>query len=192
MLKSIIRWVGLALVVIGIILVMKNLFNSNKEWNSGSDKKSSVKVKSYYNVSVSLKDEESQAFISGAKLSVKDSNGNVISNWTTENGVHLVSKLKKGTYIVVEQSAADGYVLNNDGVSFEIKNSDKEVVMYNRKMTEEEKKTLEREQREANTVASEVDVDNTLSIKGIATMFISLLSVVVGFGMIYLTKKGNA
>ena len=54
--------------------------------------------------------------------------------------------------------------------------------MYNTKMTNEEIK-------ESNTSKDNVEVDNTLSSKSIITVIISLITTIVGFGLIYKVRK---
>ena len=54
--------------------------------------------------------------LEGAKLQVKDKDGNVIDEWTSGKEAHLiVGKLKANeTYILHEEIAPDGYVVAND------------------------------------------------------------------------------
>ena len=68
MIKNIIRYVGLALVIIGVVLVMKNLFSSdNSNWNSKNFKNSS-ETKTYYTANIKLLDEETKDYIVGSEL----------------------------------------------------------------------------------------------------------------------------
>lgn len=189
MLRNVIRYGGIALVIIGIILVMKNLFNSDASFDNQKNKKNVVNSNSYYSVNVSLLDQDSHSFLIGGNLVIKDAEGNVISGWTTEEGVHLVPNLKKGFYTLIEEEAPNGYHLNSDGIKFEIKNKDQEIVMYNTKMSEEEKIAYEAEQRAVNTVSSEVDVDNTLSSKNFVTIFVAFVCFVFGIGMIFSKRE---
>ncbi len=191
MLRNVIKYGGLALVIIGIILVMKNLFASDSDWNNDKKNQTTTVVSNYYNATVSLLDKETKKYIVGANLVIKDKDGNVISGWTTDEGVHLVPNLKKGTYVLVEEEVSEGYRLNSDGVTFEIKNKDQEVIMYNTKMTEEEKAQYEAEQRAKNTTASEVGVDNTLSQKDITVVVIAIISIVFGIDLLFFQKKCN-
>lgn len=190
MLRSIIKYGGLALVIIGIVLVMKNLFNvdSGTTNNSKTNKNTTVNISSY-KVSISLLDKDTKAFVKGANLVIKDQGGNVVSGWTTEEGVHLVPNLKKGTYTLIQEKEADGYHLNSDGVTFEVKNKDQEIIMYNIKMTEEEKTKYEAEQRAKNTTATETSVDNTLSVKDVGSTLVAILSIIGGTLIILHPKK---
>ena len=70
----------------------------------------------------------------------------------------------------------------NNSITFEIKDSNKEVIMYNKKMTDAEIK-------EANTTKTEVGVDNTLSSKNILTTILSIITILIGLTTIYKTKK---
>ncbi len=190
MLRSIIKYGGLALVIIGIVLVMKNLFNSDTKWeNNKKNNPTTVETKTSYSATVSLIDQETKKYIQGATLVVKDSNGNTISSWTSDQGVHLVTNLKKGSYTLTEETAPEGYHINKDGVTFEIKNKNKEVIMYNIKMTEEEKQAYEKEQRELNTTSNEINVDNTLSEKEIVTTMMAILCIISGIAIIFNKKE---
>ena len=184
MLRNIIKYGGLALVIIGIVLVMKNLFKSNQEMTPSTKKNAKIVSKVYYKATVSLLDEETKQPIVGASLIVKDKDGNTISEWTTEEGTHLVPNLSKGTYTLIEKNAAEGYTINKEEVKFEVTNKDQEVTMYNKKMTEEEKATYEKEQREKNTSSNEINVDNTLSEKDIISTVMALLCIISGITLI--------
>ena len=189
--KNVIKYVGIVLVIAGILLVMKNLFTQDEEWNTTTKKKTTEETTevTYYSAKIELLDEESSSYLSGSNLVLKKENGEIIEKWTTDGGVHLVNKLEKGTYVIEQESAPDGYHLNEEGVTFEIKNKDKDVVMYNTKMTEEE---IE-EARLQNTTSSEVaGVDNTLSEKNIWSILGGVISIGVGIGLILLQKKSSS
>ena len=189
MLRNIIKYGGLALVIIGIVLVMRNLFKSDTEWNNSKNKKDNKVVTSYYSAKVNLLDKETGVFIDGASLSIKDKTGQVISTWKTEEGAHLVTNLPKGKYTLIEEEAPEHYNINSEGVSFEIKDKDTEVTMYNEKMTEEEYANYVQEQRRKNTTSTEVGVDNTLSIKSPKALFLAIISIFVGISMMFSSKK---
>lgn len=180
-----IKYVGIILVIAGILLVMKNLFTKDEEWETKKSTKEKTTEVVYYNARIQLLDKEENSFLSGATLVLKNESGEEVEKWTTEEGVHLVNKLKKGTYTVEEEKAPEGYHLNEEKVSFEIKTSDEEVTMYNTKMTEEEQE----EARRQNTTSSEVGVDNTLSEKNIWSILGGILSIGLGIGLILFQKK---
>ena len=192
MLRSIIKYGGLALVVIGIILVMKNLFKSDSSWNNDKKNKGTTIVSSNeYNATISLLDEETKEHLTGAKLIIKDTEGNVISEWTTEASDHLVPNLKNGTYTIVEEVVPANYKLNEENITFKIKNKDKKVKIYNTKMTEEEIEAYEAEQREKNTVANEIGVENTLSTGDVTVTILAIISIILGVDLIFFQKETN-
>ena len=173
--KTIIKYVGIALVIVGILLVMKNLFS--KESNL-----SNKQEKSYYTARIKLLDQQNKNYIEGAKLTLKDKNNKIIAEWTTESKAKLITKLAKGKYILTQTNAAENYHLNKTEITFEIKNDDKDVIMYNAKMTEEEI-------RKENTVSNDVKVDNTASTKSIFTTIIALITTSLGISLIYKVKN---
>jgi len=189
MLRNIIKYGGLALVIIGIVLVMKNLFNSDAEFESKKNTNSRNVTKSYYSATVNLMDEETKKYLVGASLVVKDAFGNVVTRWTTEEKSHLVSNLKAGTYTLEEETAPEGYK-SNDTITFIIKDKNRDVTMLNKKMTEEEKKAYEEEQRKLNTTSDEVNVDNTLSEKDVVTVMMAIVCMVSGIFLV--SRKRDA
>ena len=66
MVRSIIKYVGIALVIVGVLLVMKNLFaKEDTNWNED------VKDK-YYSAKIKLLDKDTNDYLEGAKLILKD------------------------------------------------------------------------------------------------------------------------
>lgn len=185
--KNIIKYIGIVLVIAGILLVTKNLFTQDDEWNTTDTKKNETTEVAYYSAKIELLDKESNAYLTGATLVLKNDVGEVVEKWTTDGGVHLVRKLKAGSYVLEQESAPEGYHLNEEGVSFKVKNKDKEVTMYNTKMTEEE---IE-EARQQNTTSSEVGVDNTLSEKSILSILVGVVSIALGVGLILVQKRSS-
>ena len=47
----------------------------------------------------------------GAKLTIKDSDGNEVTSWITDGKVHRIDRLAPGDYILIEEQAPDGYEL---------------------------------------------------------------------------------
>lgn len=174
--KTIIKYIGIALVIAGILLVMKNLVTKD---TALLDKKNN---KEYYSVEIKLLNKETKEYVEGAKLALKDKGGKLVKEWTTNKEVYTISKLENGKYTLTQVSAPKNYKLNEDSITFEIKDKNRNVVMYNTKMTNEEIK-------ESNTSKDNVEVDNTLSSKSIITVIISLISTIVGFGLIYKVRK---
>ena len=53
--------------------------------------------------------------VEGAKMQVFDKEGNIVDEWTSEKEAHKINNLKEGnTYILHEETAAEGYVLATD------------------------------------------------------------------------------
>ncbi len=189
MTRNIIKYGGLALVIIGIIIVMKNLFASDTEWQE-TKKNTSVNKNGSYNVSVSLLDKETEAYVTGAKLIVKDGKGNVVEEWTTDSGVHLLSNLKNGSYTLIQESTNDKYFLNSDVITFEVKDKDQKVTMYNIALTEEEiRNGVSNTSNNSTTNPSEVGVENTLSTKSIFSTVMAFVSIILGSIMIYKVRE---
>lgn len=176
--RSIIKYLGIALVIVGILLVMKNLFTKESNFES-NDKTNNIK---YYTANIKLLDNDTKDYIEGAKLVLKDSNNKVIVEWTTEKRVYRVNKLENGEYTLIQTEASENYHLNETKINFEIKNKNEDVVIYNTKMTEEEIK-------EANTTKEEVGVDNTSSTKNILTSILAIIITFIGLNRIYKIKK---
>lgn len=176
--RNIIKYVGIALVIVGILLVMKNLFSKDTEWSNNNTKNETT----YYTAKIKLLDKETKEYLKDSKLVLKDKNNKIVAEWTTGNKVYSVNKLEKGVYTLTQESAPENYHKNEEIITFEIKNTDKEIVMYNTKMTEEEIK-------EANTTANEVGVDNTASSKSILTIIIAIITTTLGLNLIYKVKK---
>lgn len=55
----------------------------------------------------------------GAKLSIIDSNGNVVENWTSNGKKHMIERLPVGKYVLREETAPYGYKIANY-VKFEV------------------------------------------------------------------------
>lgn len=71
-------------------------------------------------VSVSKKSITTGKDISGAKLTITDSDGTVIDTWITDGTEHIISAIPAGTYILTEEQAPEGYVITGS-VEFEVK-----------------------------------------------------------------------
>ena len=57
--------------------------------------------------------------IAGAKIQIKDEQGNVVKEWTSKAGQSETIKLKAGTYIFHEEAAPNGYLKVTD-ITFEV------------------------------------------------------------------------
>lgn len=183
--KIVIKYIGIVLVIAGIILVMKNLFTMDNDEFSSSDKKNK---NMHYNLRISLLDKDTNDYLSGASLVLKNKDGEIIEKWVTKNEVHVIEKLKNGTYVLVQDNTIDGYHKNDKDVTFEISNKDKKITIYNKKMTQDE---IE-EARLKNTVANEIGVDNTLSEKSLWSILGGIASIGIGVSLIFLQRKSSS
>lgn len=177
--KNIIKYVGIALVIVGILLVMKNLFSKDTSWSSNNGSKNETK---YYSAKIKLLDKDTNNYLAGSKLVLKNEKNEIVAEWLTDNKLRTINKLEKGKYTLMQVSAPENYHLNEDNITFAINSSDKFVTMYNTKMTEEEIK-------ESNTTESDVNVDNTLSSKSILTSIIAIIITILGLNLIYKGRR---
>lgn len=65
--------------------------------------------------------------IAGAKLVLKDSDGKVITNWTSTTNGHVIRNLKNGTYSIEETEAPNGYSINKKITVFTISDKQKNI-----------------------------------------------------------------
>lgn len=70
-------------------------------------------------VSFAKKDSTTNAYVSGARLVIKDESGNVIKEFVSGDSVYQLS-LDAGKYTLSEVSAPSGYVLSDEVVYFEL------------------------------------------------------------------------
>ena len=70
-------------------------------------------------INITKLDSNTNEYVSGAILVIKDLEGKTIDRWTTTNESHYVS-LEEGEYILTEESAPNGYVLNKDGIYIKV------------------------------------------------------------------------
>lgn len=71
--------------------------------------------------------------IAGAELVLKDSNGEVITSWTSTTLGHVIKNLPNGTYTVEETKAPEGYELDTEKITFTIDDDSREqkIKFYN-------------------------------------------------------------
>lgn len=191
MIKDIIRYVMIVLVVIGIVLVMKNLIDNDGKWEYDSiksDNKDKTQEVSF-TANISLVDKETNELIEGANLVVKDETGKTLDSWTTTYEVYKISNLKPGNYVLEQETAAEGYKLSSQSIEFKIDKNNTDVVMRNEAMNEEEKKA----EKEKNTSSDEVGVDNTLSTKSGFKGIISIIALAYGLRLLWIKvfKENN-
>lgn len=80
-------------------------------------------------VTVTKYDSLTEQPLPGAKLVLKDSEGEVITSWTSTNQSHVIRNLSNGTYTVSEEEAPVGYKLSDDEVEFTISDNSDEVTV---------------------------------------------------------------
>ncbi len=78
-------------------------------------------------------DKTTDNAIAGAKLVLKDSEGNEITSWTSTTLGHVIKNLPNGTYTVEETEAPDGYEVSSEPVTFTIDDNSREqkIKIYN-------------------------------------------------------------
>ena len=72
-------------------------------------------------VEISKKDATTSKELPGAHLVVKDSNGNIVDEWTSTSVEHKIKNLKAGDYSLTETIAPEGYRLSTTTVEFTVK-----------------------------------------------------------------------
>ena len=65
--------------------------------------------------------------LAGAKLVLKDSNGNIKASWTSTVNAHIIRNLANGTYTLEETEAPSGYLLNKNKTTFTISDNDNNI-----------------------------------------------------------------
>ena len=89
------------------------------------DKKTKVKI--------SKRDITTKEELPGAKLVIKDANGNVKANWTSTSTPKYIEGLAAGTYYLSETAAPSGYELYTESIKFTVyaNGTVSKVIMYN-------------------------------------------------------------
>lgn len=95
-------------------------------------------VNDFTKVNISKKDMVGSAEINGARLVIRNSNGEIIKEWTSSNNPYYIEKLPVGKYTLEETIAPNGYVLNTSKVEFEVLETGdiQSTTMYNSKLVE--------------------------------------------------------
>ena len=70
-------------------------------------------------VSISKKSVTTGKDIIGAKLTVKDLEGNVIDTWITDGDEHIIAAIPVGRYVLIEERASEGYIVASN-IEFEV------------------------------------------------------------------------
>ena len=77
-------------------------------------------VNDFTKVNISKKDMANSEEIEGAHLVIRDSNGEVVEEWTSSNSPHYIEKLPVGRYTLTETMAPEGYIINTSVIDFEV------------------------------------------------------------------------
>ena len=88
-------------------------------------------------VKISKQDITTKKELPGAKLVIKDANGNVKASWTSTSTPKYIEGLAAGNYTLCETQAPSGYVLATECIKFTVKadGTVASVIMYNKKET---------------------------------------------------------
>ncbi len=86
----------------------------------------------YTRLKVSKQDLTSKEELPGAKLSIYDASNNLVESWVSSDEPHFVYRLKPGRYMLVEETAPDGYY-KAESIVFELSATSEiqQVVMFN-------------------------------------------------------------
>ena len=68
----------------------------------------------YTKVEISKVNENTDQLISGAKLELRDEEGNLIDSWISDSEPHQINYIAPGKYVLKELSAPEGYLLADD------------------------------------------------------------------------------
>ncbi len=85
-------------------------------------------------IKISKRDITNEKEVPGAKLVVKDAEGNVVDEWISTTEPHYLADLKAGKYQLIETQSPKGYGISDDVIEFEVTADggiEKVVVMYN-------------------------------------------------------------
>ena len=114
-------------------------------------------------------DSSDNKVIKGAKLQLTNENGKIIATWVTDGTGYTITNLEIGKYYIEELEAPNGYSLNKNKVSFEIKSKN-------------EQKTIEFSNDKI------VEVPDTLSNKSKFLVMLAVAGILVGGILIYKNK----
>lgn len=136
-------------------------------------------------VKISKIDIASGQNLPGAKLEVKDANGNIVASWTTSDTDYYIENLAAGKYTLTETAAPDGYILSTEVVEFEVKADGTviSVTMYNAP----EEQVVE-EVPEA-IVTETVVVPDTASTASTIMYIVGAIIIIVGTGFVIKNVK---
>ena len=95
-------------------------------------------------VEISKQDITTKQELPGAHLVIKDENGNVVASWVSSDKPYYIEKLPAGKYVLIEESAPDGYLVA-EKIEFEVKPTGEiqTVIMYDSRVPTPEQPTPE-------------------------------------------------
>lgn len=111
-------------------------------------------------VTIAVVDSGTKKALAGAKLVLKNSNGTVVTSWTSTTNSHVLHNLANGTYTIEETQAPSGYLINKNATKFTISNSNKQVSI-----------NIENSPRKATITILKIDQDTKQQLSG-ATMLV--------------------
>ena len=88
-------------------------YKDGKEWKL-LDNQTVIMKDDVTKVEISKKDITNNNELPGAKLEIKDKDGNTIHEWTSSDKPHYIEKLPAGDYTLVETTAPNGYLKAED------------------------------------------------------------------------------
>lgn len=92
---------------------MNVYYKDGKEWKL-LDNQTVIMKDDVTKVEISKKDITNNNELPGAKLEIKDKDGNTIHEWTSSDKPHYIEKLPAGDYTLVETTAPNGYLKAED------------------------------------------------------------------------------
>lgn len=123
---------------------------------------------------ISKKDITTGEELPGAKLELRNENGDLVEAWVSTDEPHMIEGLEEGIYTLTEILAPEGYELSTESVTFTVNSDgsvDGDIIMYNKPET--------------------IDVPNTSSFKTITTSLIGIIIIGLGSVIIYRNYKKN-
>lgn len=128
---------------------------------------------SYGKITIIKKDATTKEPLAGAKLVLKDSEGNIVAEWTTTEEAYTINYLPFGEYTLEEVSAPSDYVLSKEIIHITISEDtpEQETIMYNQPYVE--------------VPDTSVKSSTVLTVMGFVIL-------TLGAGTIYATKKKHS
>ena len=87
-------------------------------------------------------DEETGKALAGATFVLTDNTGKQIATWTSTTNAYVIRNLPNGTYTLKETAAPEGYILNDKEITFEITDSNRNILINVNNKEYEKKATI--------------------------------------------------